>query len=210
MSFGSGVLVSVLSFELMAESFREGGLWPAVIGFFAGGLLYTLANEVLAKHGARHRKRSQPPKHEREEDSGTAIALGALLDGIPESIAIGLSLLAGSGVGIAVVVGIFVSNFPEGLSSATGMKSIGKSKTYIFGLWSVITLISGIASWSGYALLGDLGPPDISVITAGAAGAILAMIADTMIPEAFSKTQRAAGMITVIGFLCAFIVSKIF
>jgi ZIP family zinc transporter len=136
------------------------------------------------------------------------IALGALLDGIPESIVIGLSLLSGQGVSLVAVIGIFLSNLPEGLSSATGMKKAGKSKTYIFGLWIGIALISGLAAFLGYTVFGKFSEETIAGSTAFAAGAILCMIVDTMIPEAFARTQKAAGIIVTIGFLSAFFLSK--
>jgi ZIP family zinc transporter len=203
MSFGSGVLISALSFELMEQAFGLGGLVPTAIGFVGGALVYTLANIWLARRGAKHRKRSgnQQPS---DSDSGTAIALGALLDGVPESVVIGVSLLAGGFVGMTAVVAIFLSNIPEGLSSASGMKKAGRSAAYIFGLWTGIAVISGAAALLGYVIVGDLGAGVVAATDAVAAGAILAMIADTMIPEAFEANHDYAGLVTVIGFLIAF------
>ncbi|TLP70607.1 ZIP family metal transporter [Maribacter sp. ACAM166] len=208
MAFGSGVLISVLSFDLMDEAFQTGGIEASSIGFLIGALIYTGANVILAKMGARHRKRSGAEVRQDEEDNGIAIAMGALLDGIPESIAIGLSLLTSPGVSLVAVIGIFLSNIPEGLSSTTGMKKSGKSKTYIFGLWLGITVISGISAWAGYTLFDNVSPSITAGTTALAAGAVLAMVLDTMIPEAFQKTRSATGLIAVIGFLCAFYLSK--
>jgi len=207
MSFGSGVLISALSFELMEEGFSQGGLWPTASGFILGATVYTFANVWLSRRGAKHRKRSgeQQPS---DAGSGTAIALGALLDGVPESVVIGVSLLGGAGGGAGVsltaVIAIFLSNIPEGLSSASGMKKAGRSALYIFGLWTGITVISGIAALLGYVIVGDLGPEVVAATNAVAAGAILSMIADTMIPEAFEANHDYAGLVTVIGFLIAF------
>jgi zinc transporter, ZIP family len=203
MSFGSGVLISALSFELMEEGFSQGGLWPTAAGFIAGATVYTLANVWLSRRGAKHRKRSgaQQPS---DADSGTAIALGALLDGIPESVVIGVSLLGGGVVSMTAVIAIFLSNIPEGLSSASGMKKAGRSALYIFGLWTGITVISGVAALLGYIVVGDLGPGVVAATNAVAAGAILSMIADTMMPEAFEANHDYAGLVTVIGFLIAF------
>jgi zinc transporter, ZIP family len=208
MSFGSGVLISALSFELMEEAYGLGGLVPTASGFIAGAAVYTLANIWLAHRGAKHRKRSgdQQPS---DSGSGAAIALGALLDGIPESVVIGVSLLAGSVVSMTAVVAIFLSNIPEGLSSASGMKKAGRSAMYIFGLWSGIAVISGIAALLGYVIVGDLGNEVVAAVNAVAAGAILAMIADTMIPEAFEANHNYAGLVTVIGFLIAFALSHL-
>lgn len=210
MAYGSGVLISVLSFDLMDEAFSKGGILACSIGFLLGAIVYTGANEILAMYGARHRKRSQKIKksHDENSDNSMGIALGALLDGIPESIVIGLSLLSGTGVSIVAVIGIFLSNIPEGLSSATGMKKAGKSKTYIFGLWFAIALISGLSAYLGFTVFGNFDRGVIAASTAFAAGAILSMIVDTMIPEAFAKTHKAAGIIVVLGFLTAFFLSK--
>jgi ZIP family zinc transporter len=209
MAFGSGILISALSFELMDEAFREGGFFSVAIGFVSGGAIYTAASIYLARRGAKHRKRSdQQPAEEEVSGSGLAIAVGALLDGIPESIAIGLTLIGGKKIGIAAVIAIFLSNIPEGLSSAAGMKKAGRSKFYIFGIWSAIMLVSGICSLVGFAFFAGLNSGTIAATTATAAGAILAMIGDTMIPEAFEQTHYFTGLITVIGFLAAFALSK--
>jgi zinc transporter, ZIP family len=211
MAFGSGVLISALAFELMDEAYRRGGLDSTGFGFIGGAAVYTLANWILARHGAKHRKRSQgqQPSEAEQQGSGAAIALGALLDGIPESIVIGLSLLQGGAVSFVAVTAIFLSNVPEGLSSAVGMKRAGRSAWYVFGVWTAIAVISGIAAWVGYALFRGVSAEWVAATTAVAAGAILAMLADTMIPEAFEQTHNAAGLITVAGFFAAFALSKL-
>ncbi|HEX2934893.1 MAG TPA: hypothetical protein VHO72_06030 [Bacteroidales bacterium] len=210
MAFGSGVLISALSFELMEEAYKRGGLDSAAIGFLGGAAIYTLINYFLSKKGAKHRKRSgdQQPSESDNSGSGLAIAAGALIDGIPESIVIGLSMLKGGAVSIVAVIAIFLSNIPEGLSSAAGMKKAGRSALYIFGIWGGIAFISGIAALIGYAVFRDFSADVVAASTALAAGAILAMIVDTMIPEAFENTHNFAGLITVAGFLSAFFLSK--
>jgi ZIP family zinc transporter len=210
MAFGAGVLISALAFDLVDDAERSGGLTATVLGLLGGALAYVVGNLVLAKRGASHRKSSGAEQMSEAEQagSGTAIALGALLDGIPESIALGLSLLGGHGVGVPVLAAVFVSNMPEGLSSAAGMKHNGRSARYVFGVWSGIALASGIAGALGCLLLDDAPPETVAVITATAAGAILAMITDTMIPEAFRKTQVYTGLIATIGFIVAFAISR--
>ncbi len=210
MAFGAGTLISALSFELMDEAFKKGGFDSTAIGFVGGAAVYTLANWLLARHGAKHRKRSgtQQPSEADSAGSGLAIAVGALLDGIPESVVIGTTLLAGGGVSLVAVIAIFLSNVPEGLSSSAGMRKAHRSKTYVFGVWTAIALISGVASWAGYAIFGHFSPDIIAATTAVAAGAILSMLADTMMPEAYEYAHNFAGLITVLGFLAAFLLSK--
>ncbi|SFC72477.1 zinc transporter, ZIP family [Nocardioides terrae] len=210
MAFGAGVLISALSFDLVDEAERTGGLLPTVIGFLAGAVVYLAANLVLAKHGARHRKRSgdEQPSETEQGGSGAAIAIGALLDGIPESVVLGLSLLGGGGVGVPVLAAIFISNLPEGLSSSAGMKGNGRGPGYVFGVWIGIAVASGTAGLLGCLLLDGASDGTIAVITAIAAGAILTMIADTMIPEAFERTHMYAGLLATLGFLTSFAISR--
>lgn len=209
MAFGAGVLLSAVSFELIAEAHEQGGLLPVSVGAAAGALTYTGANILLARRGARHRKRSgdEQPSEQEQPGSGTAIAVGALLDGIPESVVIGASLLAGGPVSLVTVLAVFLSNVPEGLSSAAGMRQAGRSGRWVFLLWTTIALVSGAAALAGYTLLGGAPPAVLATITALAAGAILAMITDTMVPEAFEDAHLLVGLITVLGFLIAFALS---
>lgn len=211
MAFGSGVLISALSFELMDDAYRRGGFAATGAGFLGGAAAYTLAGWALARYGAKHRKRSgaQQAKEAEQSGSGLAIAVGALLDGIPESMVIGLSLLQGGAVSTVAVVAIFLSNLPEGLSSSAGMKRAGRSAAYVFGVWASIALLSGAASWLGYATFGGAPAGVVSAVIALAAGAILAMLVDTMIPEAFQEAHAFAGLITVAGFLISFTLSKL-
>ena len=210
MAFGAGVLISALAFDLVDEAESTGGLTATVLGFLLGAVVYLLANLVLAKRGARHRKRSgeQQPSEEEQSGSGSAIAIGALLDGIPESVVLGLSLLGGNGIGVPVLAAVFISNLPEGLSSAAGMKRNGRSARYVFGVWIGVALASGAAGLLGCLLLQGASAELVAAITALAAGAILTMVADTMIPEAFERTHLYAGLITTLGFLTAFTIGR--
>ena len=213
MAAGSGVLISAVAFDLMDEAYRRGGFDSTAIGFFGGALVYTGANILVSRAGAKHRKRSgSNPKQSQataQEGSGLSIAVGALLDGIPESVVIGVSLLEGSGASLVTVAAVFLSNVPEGLSSAAGMKKAGRSAIYIFGVWGAIAMASGLAAALGYAVMAGASPDIIAATTAVAAGAILAMLVDTMIPEATEEAHEYSGLIAVAGFLLAFILSKL-
>jgi len=211
MAFGSGVLLSALSFELMEEACAQAGLTACAAGFLVGAVLYSSANHLLACRGARHRKRSgdQQESEETQPGSGLAIAIGALLDGIPESIAIGLSILHGGAVSVATVAAIFLSNLPEGLSSSAGMRRANRSAAYVFGVWTAIAVACGLSSLAGYVLFDGLSPFVLAATMALAAGAMLSMIVDTMIPEAVAVTHDWAGMIVVLGFLVSFSLTQL-
>ena len=149
MSFGCGILISAVAYDLVFEGFRSAGIWPVILGAVAGSIAYALANWLVSRHGGKHRKRSGDQQQDASAGGGLAIAIGSLLDGIPESVVLGVSLLGGGGVSLSVFAAVFFSNFPEGLSSATGMKKAGRGKLYIFGLWTAIAVISGFASLLG-------------------------------------------------------------
>jgi len=211
MGFGSGVLISALSFELMDEAYQNGGFRATAMGFLAGAFIYSFANYLLSRKGAKHRKRSgtQQPSEADSPGSGTAIAVGALIDGIPESVALGVTMIHGGSISIAALIAIFLSNVPESLSSTSGMKKSGRSAHYIFGIWTVIMLLSGLAALAGYAVFSRFSAEVIAATIAVAAGGILAMISSTMIPEAYEETHDIIGIVTVFGFLAAFLLSKL-
>lgn len=208
MAFGSGVLISALSFELVDEAWHRGGLLATALGFLAGASIFTTANIIVSRLGAKHRKRSGV-QQDQENGSGLVLAIGALLDGIPESIVIGVSLIGGGVASYVAVAAVFLSNVPEGLSSSAGMRKAGKSAPQVLGLWTGIAIMSGIAAWIGYVAFADASAGAIAFVQALAAGAILAMIVDTMIPEAFEKAHEFSGLIAVAGFLAAFTLSKL-
>ncbi len=148
-----------------------------------------------------------PAVYWRPAGYASAIVVGAMLDGIPESVAIGVSLLGGQGVGVAVVAAGFLSNVPESLSAATGLKAAGHSTRWIMGLWLGVAVVSALAAGVGYAVLGGASENVIAIIQAFAGGAILTMLADTMMPEAFEEGGNLVGLVTVLGFALAFVLS---
>lgn len=210
MAFGSGVLVSALAFDLVDEAERSGGLPATLAGLLAGAVAYVAANVALSRRGAARRKSAGDEQSSEEEQSGsgTAIAVGALLDGVPESVVLGLSLLGGGGVGVPVLAAIAISNLPEGLSSSAGMKANGRSARYVFGVWVAIAVASGLAGLLGCLLLDGASDATVAVITAVAAGAILTMVADTMIPEAYARTHLLTGLVVTLGFVTAFALTR--
>ncbi|UYM04887.1 ZIP family metal transporter [Solicola gregarius] len=217
MALGAGVLISAVAFDLTAEAYDAGGATSVVVGMALGSCTYYAGDRILVARGAHDRKRSRGQRPA-ECSSGTpsasagggaALALGALLDGIPESAAIGLSLLGGGGVGVAMVAAVFLSNIPEGWSSAAGMRHDGRTPGSILGLWAGIVLASGVSALLGYVVLDAADPVLIGGVQAFAAGAIITMLADTMVPEAYEEGGDAVGLITALGFTLAFLIDKV-
>lgn len=206
MAFGAGVLISAIAFELTEEAFVLGGGDAVALGIAAGALTYFAGDWLIDREGDRHRTRSGD---QQEGGNASALVLGAVLDGIPESVVIGISLLGGSSVGLPVVAAVFLSNVPESLSSATGMKRAGHSSRFIYGIWSAVAIVSAVAAALGYAVLGAASPEIIAGIQAFAAGAILTMLADTMMPEAFASGGNVVGLVTALGFASAFLLSSL-
>ena len=205
MALGAGVLVSSVAFELMDEAYKIGGLDAAAPGLLLGAAVFYLADREVTRRGGERRKNSG----DEQGGSATAIAIGALLDGIPESAAIGISLIEGGGVGIALVAAVFLSNVPEGLSSAAGMRRAGRSPAYVLGLWGAVTLASTLAALLGYLFLDGTSGNVVAGIQSFAAGAILTMLASTMMPEAYEDGGPVVGIITTAGFLLAFVLSRV-
>jgi zinc transporter, ZIP family len=204
MAFGSGVLISALTFELMREAYDTAGATAAVLGLLAGSLVFFCGDWLIDRRGGNRRKSPNGPQ---AGAGASALVLGALLDGIPESAAIGVSLIGGGSVGVAVVAAVFLSNIPESLSASAGMKATGRSTRYILGLWLAVTLASTVAAALGFGVLSGADPAVTAAIQAFAAGAILTMLADTMVPEAVEHAGALVGLLTVLGFAAAFLLS---
>jgi ZIP family zinc transporter len=202
MGFGAGVLVSALSFDLTREAFDRGGGDTVAFGLVAGGLAFFVGDLIIDRRGGEHRKRSSGAQ---AGGSALAIVLGALLDGLPESAAIGIDLVEGSGVGAAFVGAVFLSNLPESISAATGLRKAGRPASYVLGLWIAVLCLSTVAAAVGYGAFGGASDEAVGLMQAFAAGAILTMLADTMMPEAFEYGGPLVGLVTVLGFATAFL-----
>src|SRR6187401_3634415 len=203
MAFGAGVLLSAVAYDLVQEAFNvtdDGGLWVAV-GLAAGAVTFYVGDLLIDRMGGAERKSM---KGGDGAGSPLAIVLGIILDGIPESIVIGLTLLGGGMIDLAVVIAVFLSNVPEAIAATTGLKATGWKGSRIMGLWLLVAVVSGLASLVGFALFSGLPPAAVAFVDAFAAGAILTMLADTMIPEAFQFGGKQAGLATTLGFGLAF------
>jgi ZIP family zinc transporter len=196
--FGAGALISAVTLDLTASAFGMADVPVVVVGLGAGALAFTAGNWALHRGGAvRHRKRSSGQQAGADP---LGIVLGTVLDGIPESVVIGISLLAGEGAGLAFLAAVAISNLPEAISSTTGLRRVGWSTRGIVGLWVVVVALSAVAAGAGFALLAGTPPEVTAVILAFAAGAVLTMLADTMMPEAYEEAGSAVGLATVLGY----------
>lgn len=200
-AFGAGVLISALAFDLVEEARSTGGFGSAMAGFLAGAVVYVLADKALDRIGARS---SRSRGGSGGSGTGIGIALGALLDGIPETAVQGLGLATGGSLSIAVVAAVIVSNIPEGLSSTADMRRDGRGARSVFLIWGGIAFACTVSAVVGFALLGQAPDAVSSFVTAIAAGAILAMLADTMLPDAYRETKAWTGLLVVLGFFASY------
>jgi ZIP family zinc transporter len=210
MAFGAGVLIASVAYELVDEAAQMGTYGATAAGLGAGSLTFFVGDVLIERRGARQRKRSTGPiGMGGQAATGTALALGALLDGIPESAAIGVTILEGGAPSTAFVVAVALSNLPEGLSASTGMRAAGHSTGQILRLWTGIALASGLAAAIGYVALDGASDQVLAFVMTFAAGAILAMLASTMLPEAARDGGAVIGLLTAAGFLTAVLVDRI-
>ena len=192
LAFGAGALISAVSFELAEEGAQEGGFPAVAIGLAVGALTYFLADRRVESMGA-----------------GSGLALGAFLDGIPEQLVLGIGIASGEGVSVSLLVAIFVSNLPEAIGSADEMSEAGRSRREVLWLWAGVALCCTLASVVGWAAADVAGGRMRAAIDGFAAGALLVMLVDSMIPDAFRRARQVAGLVTVLGFAVAAGLSEI-
>ncbi len=206
LAFGAGALISAVSFELAAEGLEIGSLGSTAIGLGAGALTYFTCDGLIAARTATGRGRGGRAD---AAGGGTALALGAFLDGIPEQLVLGIGLAGGGGVGIGLLVAIFVSNLPEAIGSASDMRAAGASQRKVLALWAAVAAICTLATVAGYALADAASGELRAGIDGFAAGALLVMLIDSMIPEATQESGRVAGLVTTLGFAVATALSSL-
>ena len=186
LAFGAGALISAVSFDLAEEGAKFGGRDALAIGLAAGALTYFFLDRAVGRGGA-----------------GPALALGAFLDGIPEQMVLGIGLATGDGVSVGLLAAIFVSNLPEAIGSASEMKAGGKPAATIRRLWIAVAVVCTLATLAGYGIADIASGDTKGTINGFAAGALLVMLIDSMIPEAARKAGDVAGLATVVGFAVA-------
>jgi ZIP family zinc transporter len=207
MAFGAGVLISAVAYDLVQDAFEEGGGTGSVgLGLAAGAAAFYVGDLLIDRRGGHGRKSSTGVQ---ATGSGLAIVLGTVLDGIPEAIVIGLSLVDGGGVSVAVIAAVFLSNLPEAMAGTAGLAAGGWPARRILVLWTLVMLVTGIASLAGFALFDDASVRVVAFVSAFAGGALLTMLADTMMPEAFENGGREVGLATTLGFGLAFVLATL-
>ena len=203
MAFGSGVLLSAVSFELIERAIDTNqGLRGTTLGFFSGAIVFSVANRLLTR----------PSKQPTERDittstSGLTIVLGALLDGIPESAVLGLTLLQDGRISAAMLVAVVISNLPEGIAATVGLRSSGWPTVKVIMLWTGVIAVCALSAAVGYVALDGASPYTLAFVLAFAAGAILSMLSTSMMPEAYGHAGQAVGTVTVFGFAVALTVN---
>jgi ZIP family zinc transporter len=207
MAFGSGVLISAVAFELVQEAFNKaGGRGSVAIGLVAGSVTFFAGDLLIDRMGGADRKGSGGRQ---AEGSALAIVLGIVLDGIPESIVLGLTVVVSGSVSAAFLVAVALSNVPEAIAASTGLAEAGWRKRRILGLWILVAVVSGLAALLGFAVFDSASLSALALVLSFAGGAILTMLADTMMPEAFEHGGKLVGVVTTVGFGLAFAISAL-
>jgi zinc transporter, ZIP family len=189
LGFGAGALISAVTFELAEDGVAIGGGLAVAVGLGVGALTYFVCDGLVERPGS--------------SGAGAALALGAFLDGIPEQLALGLGIALGEGVGVGLLAAIFVSNLPEAIGSATALRAGGRADHEIVRLWVAVAVICTLASVVGWAIADIASDTIKGAINGFAAGALLVMLVDSMIPEATRQAGRTTGLVTTLGFALA-------
>ena len=201
MAFGAGVLISAVSYELVFEAITLGkGTGAPTLGLAVGALTFFFGDKAISGMGADNRTKIGQKPGGGQAALVVPMLLGIILDGVPESLCIGLGILEAGTVSLAMLVAVFISNLPEAIAGTTGMKAGGWGNGKILGLWVVIAVFCALCTVAGFALFDGLPEFWLAFVQAFAAGAILTMLANSMMPEAFEHGGKMAGLFTVLGF----------
>ena len=218
LAFAAGALTTALAFELFEDSYEQGGLWRSALGLLAGALVFTLVSQRLDRLAEGHRGEesgsekldidapasdADPAAASTTGAAGLALLAAVTLDGVPENIALGVSLGEGTG-GLALLAAIFVSNFPESLVGSASMRAQGRSRTFVLGTWTACAVLLTLSVIIGAGPLSSADPETLSLPLAFAAGAVLASLADTLMPEAYAQGGPAVALSTAAGFVLSF------
>ena len=214
LALSAGMLIALLSYDLLEVAFEIGGIYFAILGFFLGIFLYVYANKFIAYRGVVRRNSTEcggmgdlTVKQREEKSAALALVIGAILDGIPESMSIGISFLENELVSISVVVAVAVANIPEGLASGVGLKRSGYSRKNILLTWLIVVLACVVASMVAFATMRNAPDGLKAVMTSIAGGGVLAMTLQTVIPEAWEEMHDGISLFAGLGFSAAFFVS---
>ena len=223
LAFAAGALITALAFELFQDSYEKGGIWRASLGLIAGAVVFTVISQRLDRLAEGHRaeddgsekldvdaaasERSASPASTTGA-AGLALLAAVTLDGVPENVALGVSLGEGTG-GLALLGAIFVSNFPEALVGSASMRAQGRSQAFVLGTWTVCAVLLTVAVVVGAGPLSSTDPETLSLPLAFAAGAVLASLADTLMPEAYEQGGPLVALSTTAGFVLSFVLATL-
>jgi ZIP family zinc transporter len=216
LAFGAGTLITAVTFELVEQAFDRADIWPVVIGLGLGAAVFTAGDAAIIRYGGRRHRGMGMGANDAEgadipatdvpsngDDGGLSILLGAVLDGIPESLVLGITLATGDEVSITFVIAVFVSNVPESLASTRDMLAMGRSFRAVLGLWFAVAALSTLFAAFG-AMLDTVDQAVVAIVQSFAAGALLALIADSLLPDAYRSSGLRTGLFVVLGFALAF------
>ena len=221
LAFAAGALITALAFELFEDSYEQGGIWRAAIGLLVGAVVFTLISHQLDRwaegqraedHGSEKLDKeaatedAAPSAASLSGAAGWALLAAVTLDGVPENVALGVSLGEGTG-GLALLAAIFASNFPEALVGSASMRAQGRSQSFIVGIWALCALLLTLAVVIGAGPLSSADPETLSLPLAFAAGAVLASLADTLMPEAYEQGGPTVALSTAAGFVLSFVLA---
>jgi ZIP family zinc transporter len=205
MALGAGLLIGSISFELIDEALKQAAVAKVGLYTLIGAATFTVGNRLLDRHGGGDRKDSEGAQ---ASGSSLAIVFGSVLDGVPESFVLGLTVLQG-GVSVALLIGVVLSNLPEGLSSSSGLRIAGWTRARVVKMWLLVIAVSAVSAALGYLLLDPASGRTGAFAQGFAAGALLAMITDTMLPESYYVEKVSTGSLVAIGFAVSLMLSAI-